>query len=1217
MRVAFLAALLDIVPPIQAQILDTFNPNANQSVYAMAVQPDGKILLGGLFWTLGGQSRNYIGRLNTDGTLDAAFNPGADYDVLTLCLQLDGKILVAGRFTTLTGQARSNIGRLTSNGALDVSFNPAANSAVYCMAEQGDGKIMIGGQFTTVGGSPRARIARLNSDGSLDITFNPGADAQVFTLALQPDGRILVGGLFSTLGGQTRNRIGRLNSDGTLDTGFDAGANEHVDALAIQADGKILVGGFFNTIGGHAQTNIARLHPDGTVDTTFNPGANSAVGSLCLQTDGKILVGGFFTTLCGETRDLLGRLNADGTLDHTFNLTTNYGAGLNALTVQPDGKILIGGSFFSLGAQPRYNIGRVVNTALSTESLAFDGAKITWLRGGASPEAGRTIFDASTNGADWFSVGQGERVSGGWQRTGVNLPTNANIRARGFVAGGLYNGSSWFMETIVGPPFIMSQPVSRTNNAGTAASFTVTITGFAPLSYQWLKDGVNLGDFGKVSGTQSPTLMVSNVFGVDAGHYSVIISNAYGSVTSHLVTLQVENDPFIRSQPTSRTNDAGASVTFIVVADGTSPLNYQWRKDGMNLGDGENLLGTLTPTLTLSNVVRADEGGYSVVISNAFGSVTSLVATLSVERDPSIIGQPVSPAASLGQTVVLSVTAAGTPPLSYQWRKGEAVVDGATNTSVTLTNIQWGDDGTRYDVLVSNMFGVVTSDAAILTISAALPDSFNPGANGAVYSLAAHADGRILVGGNFTTLAGGNCTNLGRINSDGTLDTTFNPAASGPVYSVAVQPDGRILVGGNFTSLAGQARNYIGRLNAGGALDTPFNPKVNNYVSSLVVQPDGSIVVGGVFQTLGGQARNRIGRLYADGTLDTALALGANNQVYSVAPQADGKVLVGGRFTFLGGQPRSRIGRFNADGTLDTTFNPGSSGFVYSIAVQADEKILVGGSFSGGLRRLNSDGTSDTNFNPGANGNVFSLAAQADGKILVGGNFTEVSGQIRHRIARLNTNGTLDPIFNPGANDEVYSVGLQADGKILVGGNFTALGGQTRNHAGRLSNPEPAIQSLTFDTSSITWLRSGSSPEVWRTTFEYSTNRVDWIALGSGTRIDGGWERTGILLMTNAIVRTRGFGAGGYLNGSGWFVQSWGGVPPPRLSAISFGTDGFRFTFESVPGMTYMIEQRNSFTGGDWTILEQRSASMILESVLDPSAVTNTRFYRVRSAPRP
>ena len=450
LRLFMIAAILlaaVLRSPAASPTADSFNAGAGGGaeeavVNSLAVQVDGKILLGGIFTTLGGQSRTNFGRFNANGSLDTTFNPMTNGTVSCVAVQADGKILVGGFFTNLAGQPCNSIGRLNADGNLDTLFNPGADSTVYRLALQADGKILVGGTFTTLGGQARNYIGRLNSDGSLDTTFNPGAGGRVLSLALQSDGKILVGGSFTTLGGQPRNNIGRLNTDGSLDTAFNPGTDFHteVDSLIVQADGKILVGGAFATLAGQPRNNIGRLNSDGSLDTAFNPGASSTVTCLALQADGKILVGGTFLTLGGQPHNYIGRLNATGGLDTAFN----PGAGffLFSLALQPDGKTLAGGQFTTLGGQSRNLIGRLNRTDAATQNLTFDGSTITWLRGGTSPEVWRTTFDVCTNGTDWISLGAGIRITGGWQRTGLNYPTSAIIRARGFVS-----SATWFVET--------------------------------------------------------------------------------------------------------------------------------------------------------------------------------------------------------------------------------------------------------------------------------------------------------------------------------------------------------------------------------------------------------------------------------------------------------------------------------------------------------------------------------------------------------------------------------------------------------------------------------------------------------------------------------------------------------------------------------------------------------------------------------------------------
>ena len=151
--------------------LDGFDPNANGRVDVTVLQSDGKILIGGDFTTLspnGGVAvtRNYIARLNPDGTLDTAFNPNANGNVLSIAVQGDGKILVGGGFSSIGGQTRNNIARLDATTGLADSFNPNANSYVVSIAVQADGKILAGGYFfgaNSIGGQTRNRIARLEA----------------------------------------------------------------------------------------------------------------------------------------------------------------------------------------------------------------------------------------------------------------------------------------------------------------------------------------------------------------------------------------------------------------------------------------------------------------------------------------------------------------------------------------------------------------------------------------------------------------------------------------------------------------------------------------------------------------------------------------------------------------------------------------------------------------------------------------------------------------------------------------------------------------------------------------------------------------------------------------------------------------------------------------------------------------------------------------------
>ena len=258
-------------------------------------------------------------------------------------------------------------------------------------------------------------------------------------------------------------------------------------------------------------------------------------------------------------------------------------------------------------------------------------------------------------------------------------------------------------------PAITTQPASQSVTAGSDVTFSVTATGTAPLTYQWRKGGSN------ISGATSATYSMTNVQAADAGTYSVVVSNSAGNVTSANATLAVSPAavaPVITTQPASQSVIAGSGVTFSVTATGTAPLTYQWRKGGSNIS------GATSATYSMTNVQAADAGTYSVVVSNSAGSVTSANATLTVSPaavGPAITTQPASQSVTAGSGVTFSVTATGTAPLSYQWRKGGSNISGATSASLLLSNVQTNQDG-NYAVVIANAAGSVTSADAVLSV---------------------------------------------------------------------------------------------------------------------------------------------------------------------------------------------------------------------------------------------------------------------------------------------------------------------------------------------------------------------------------------------------------------------------------------------------------------------------------------------------------------------
>jgi uncharacterized delta-60 repeat protein len=273
------------------QIDATFNigTGPDGTVHAIELQPDGRILIGGEFTHFNGTSRSRVARLNSNGTLDNTFDPGAgaNYHVLCVALQPDGRILIGGQFSQYRTVGRNYIARLTDTGALDLTFDPGqgASQNVQTIALQPDGKPVIGGFFDAYDGHTQYSVARLNTNGTYDASFGPLTDLQdgtVFGLQLQRDGKIVVAG------DMTQGHLVRLNTDGTKDLTYQPGSgpDDDVYAMAIQPDQKIVIGGLFAGVGGASSPFLARINSDLKL---LNPVKNGATFTTQIQTvSGKI-----------------------------------------------------------------------------------------------------------------------------------------------------------------------------------------------------------------------------------------------------------------------------------------------------------------------------------------------------------------------------------------------------------------------------------------------------------------------------------------------------------------------------------------------------------------------------------------------------------------------------------------------------------------------------------------------------------------------------------------------------------------------------------------------------------------------------------------------------------------------------------------------------------------------------------------------------------------
>ena len=435
-------------------------------VYALASQPDGKVLAGGAFTTYNGTARARLARINPDGSLDPSFTlagTGFDGAVRVLALQADGKVLVGGEFTHYGTTARNYLLRLNANGSLDASFAPAAGPSgpVAAIVVQPDGRVFIGGNFSSYAGVARSSLARVLASGALDTSFQTSYDSDsspVLALALQADGRLVVGGSIPDYIGTTvttkRNYLARFYTDGTLDAAFAPPARPlppqathfnayYATALAVQPDGKIVVG--TNTSNATSTfSSVRRLNADGTTDFSYSyNGSQSTISALVLQADGKILVSGAGLNTGLRRYITLYRLSASGTLD--AYLASSEGQPATSLAVQPSGNIWLGGSFTQVNnLATGYFAVLTAAGAFALPTKPVPGVAYQWITGATGPTLTVTapgIYYATATLNGQTALSNLVYVNGGTYRLnagGGDLTTKRGA----FMADGYYSPSS-------------------------------------------------------------------------------------------------------------------------------------------------------------------------------------------------------------------------------------------------------------------------------------------------------------------------------------------------------------------------------------------------------------------------------------------------------------------------------------------------------------------------------------------------------------------------------------------------------------------------------------------------------------------------------------------------------------------------------------------------------------------------------------------------------
>ncbi len=1117
----------------------SFSPGlgADGTVRTLVVRPSGKILIAGDFTHVNGIGRNHIALLDTTGAADGSFDPTNTFDgpIYAVTLQPDGKILVGGDFN-VTGQNYKNIVRLNRDGSIDPTFDTGtgANGIVRTISVQSNGQVIIGGEFTQINGVSLNRLARLNSDGSIDAGFyiGTGADdtlysanyyekimADISVVSNSVDGTlatnityttnnaIYVGGAFANFNGTHRRGFTRLYMDGTVDTTFmDTAYNQFaglkrvyswdvpaVFSSAVQSDGNVLIGGSFDQVGGgQANTNVCN-----TLDQRRFISKSFDDPNLWVEPktrDGVRNRSGFARLIGGATPGP-GNIGFSQTAFSANRSQTSVAVAL----VRTNGNL----------GPVEANFSVIPGLAKSGVDYTYDSAPPAfWIAWEYLTHPARVRTDGLAGQSGFLIDPYGLYLT--LADSYYNDLSKVTVKLKSTSSQGNLNAQFQLANPVTSDYFYLG---GQTIPVGTAL-------GVSTAALTLVDDTTYPGTFGftspeYVATNLSPSISVvrsNGTYGIVSMKYST--SNLTAVAGTDYVAINGQNLVFGQNVVSNSFNVAVKNNSYITNKEKTVNLRLS------NLGT------TPGATFGISNavlrIINPNYQGYVTLgSSNYSGTISSGVANLVVKRVSGSLGTLTVRYATTDGTAVSGSDYIGATN-TLTWNSGDVspkiVSIPLINSGLIAPNKQFGivlSDPTLNGTANASLMGQITNglvtivndnSAGTLQFSAPsyLVDETGGyatitvvrvgGVSGEISAHYATVDGTAINGTNYTGVGGTVTLSAGQSSAAITIpiinDGVKNPAPSDFYFSVTMNGPGIVA---NTTVHILDAQTYN---QPAGSPDPSFTPDgMNGDVFALALQSNGQILAGGNFTAVGPVLKNRIARLNTDGSLDASFLQGysgPNAAVNSIVCQTDDRILVGGAFTAINDVYRNFVARLMTDGSLDTSFNPGAAADNTVNAVGEGfwgnvRKIFVGGAFgsfngfsSSGIVRLNNDGSVDPTFNVGSgvNGPVFAIKAYPtnsvnSGKVLIGGSFTLYNGFAVTNLARLNADGSLDTNFvsklGSGPDDVVNALAIQSGDQVLVGGAFTHFNGTSINHIVRL-NPDG-----TIDTGFVSAVGAGAN----------------------------------------------------------------------------------------------------------------------------------------------